>query len=124
MHTESFDEYAAQAKAQWGDTPEYQAFEAKRLTKEQQQSAAAGLMALFKDFAALRDGAPEEAEEQVKNLQNYISAHFYRCTDEVLPGLGKLYGAGGEFTANIDAYAGAGTAAFAAQAIAAYCRQK
>ena len=62
--------------------------------------------------------------QQVQSLQSYISANFYHCTDDVLEGLGKLYGAGGEFTANIDAYAGEGTAAFAAKAIAAYCAQK
>ena len=118
---EQIERYTKEAKAQWGNTPEYREFEAKQLSKEQQQAAAAGLMEIFKEFAAQKDGALEEAGEQVKRLQNYISLHFYPCSDEVLAGLGMLYGTGGEFTENIDAYAGEGTAQFAAKAIQAHC---
>ena len=119
------DAYAAQAKAKWGDTPEYQAYAAKQLTREQHETAGAGLMELFKGFAACKDGAPDApaAQAAVKSLQAYITGHFYPCSDEVLYGLGKLYGAGGEFTENINAYAGDGTAQFAARAIAAACRR-
>ena len=124
--SERIERYAKEAKAQWGETKEYREFEQKKLTKEQQQTAGEGLMALFKDYAAAKDGAPDapQAQAAVQSLQSYISANFYHCTDDVLEGLGKLYGAGGEFTANIDAYAGEGTAAFAAKAIAAYRAQK
>ena len=120
---QKIDEYADKAKAQWGNTPEYREFEAKKLSKEQQQYAAAGLTERFRPFATLKDGAPDapEAQAAVKDLQDFICAHFYHCTDEVLSGLGKLYGAGGEFTENIDAFAGAGTARFVERAIEAYC---
>lgn len=123
--TQKIEEYAKEAKTQWGETKEYREFEQKKLTKEQQQTAGAGLMERFIDFAALKDGAPDapEAQAAVQTLQAYISAHFYHCSNDVLKGLGQMYGAGGEFTANIDAYAGAGTAAFAAKAIAAYCKR-
>ncbi|MBR2645457.1 MAG: MerR family transcriptional regulator [Clostridia bacterium] len=123
--SEQIERYAKEAKAQWGETKEYREFEQKKLTKEQQQTAGAGLMERFKDFAALKDGAPDapEALAAVQTLQAYITAHFYHCSNEVLSGLGQMYGAGGEFTANIDAYAGAGTAAFTAKAIAAYCKR-
>ena len=121
---EQIERYAKDAKVQWGDTKEYREFEAKDLTKEQQRTAGAGLMELFKDFAAVKDGAPEapEAQAAVKKLQDYISAHFYFCSNDVLKGLGQMYGAGGEFTENIDAFAGEGTAAFASNAIEAYCK--
>ena len=123
--SERIERYATEAKAQWGETKEYREFEQKNLTKEQQQTAGAGLMERFKDFAALKDGAPDapQAQAAVQTLQAYISAHFYHCSNDVLKGLGQMYGAGGEFTENIDAYAGAGTAAFAAKAIAAYCKR-
>lgn len=121
--TDKIERYAKEAKAQWGNTPEYREYEAKKLSKELQKDAAEGLMELFKEFAACKDGAPEQAGEQVRKLQDYISAYFYHCSNEVLSGLGQMYGAGGEFTENIDAYAGAGTAAFAAKAIAAYCKR-
>ena len=123
--TDKIERYAKEAKAQWGNTPEYREYEAKKLSKEQQKDAAHGLMELFREFAVCKDGAPDapEALAAVQTLQAYISAHFYHCSDEVLLGLGQMYGAGGEFTENIDAYAGAGTAAFAAKAIAAYCKR-
>ena len=120
--SEKIRAYAKEAKAQWGETKEYREFEAKNLTKEQQQTAGAGLMELFLDFARKKDGAPEDAFAEVQKLQDYISRNFYHCSNDVLKGLGKLYGAGGEFTKNIDAYAGAGTAAFASKAIESYCR--
>ena len=120
------DAYAAHAEAKWGDTPEYQAYAAKKLTHKQQETAGAGLMELFKGFAACKDGAPDapEARAAVKSLQAYITEHFYPCSDEVLLGLGKLYGAGGEFTENIDRAGGEGTAVFVKNAIEYRCNQK
>ena len=58
----------------------------------------------------------------MEELRAYITKHYYTCTPEILKGLGQMYGAGGEMTENIDRYAGKGTAAFAAQAIAEYCK--
>ena len=60
--SERIERYAKEAKAQWGETKEYREFEQKKLTKEQQQTAGAGLMERFKDFAALKDGAPDAPE--------------------------------------------------------------
>ena len=126
--TSTIEEYAEQAKATWGNTPEYQEFEArdKGRTPDERQRFGAEMMELFVEFASLKDKGIQapEAQAQVKKLQDYISEHFYKCSDEVLAGLGKMYAAGGEFTANIDEAAGAGTAVFAAQAIAEYCAQR
>ena len=123
--TSKMDEYAARAKAEWGATPEYEEFEQKERgrTPGEQQEINAKMMELFVRFGALKDGAPDspEAQAQVKALQDFISEHYYRCSDEVLAGLGQMYGAGGEFTVNINAAAGDGAAEFAAQAIEAYC---
>ena len=121
----NFEQYAKEAEKTWGHTAAYREYEAKKLTPEQQKSAGTALMELFKEFAAVKDGAPDapQAQAAVQTLQAYISAHFYSCSNDVLKGLGQMYGAGGEFTENIDAYAGAGTAAFAAKAIEAYCKE-
>ncbi|MDO4836061.1 MAG: TipAS antibiotic-recognition domain-containing protein [Clostridia bacterium] len=121
----NFEQYAKEAEKTWGHTSAYREYEAKKLTPEQQKSAGTALMELFKEFAAVKDGAPDapQAQAAVQNLQAYISAHFYSCSNDVLKGLGQMYGAGGEFTENIDAYAGEGTAAFAAKAIEAYCKE-
>lgn len=67
---------------------------------------------------------PEDSEVQLKvtELQDYISEHFYQCSNEILAGLGKMYASGGEFTENIDKVSGRGTAEFAAKAIEPYCK--
>jgi len=123
--TSKMDEYAARAKAEWGATPEYKEFEEKdrMRTPGDQKEILAQMMGLFVEFGAMKDSAPDapEAQAQVKKLQAFISEHFYQCSDEVLAGLGQMYGAGGEFTANIDEAAGDGTAVFASRAIEAYC---
>ena len=125
--TSKIDEYAERAKAEWGNTPEYKEFEGKdrMRTPDQQQDVMARMMGLFVEFGTMKDGAPDapEVQAQVKKLQDFVSENFYQCSDEVLAGLGQMYGAGGEFTVNIDAAAGEGTAVFAAQAIEAYCER-
>lgn len=72
----------------------------------------------------MRDGDPasEEAQNLVKKLQEFITKHFYTCSNEILASLGKMYVDGGDFTANIDKAGGVGTAEFVDKAIEIYCR--
>ena len=125
--TKKIDEYAARAKASWGNTPAYKEFEekSKERTKEQDRNISLGMMNIFAEFGAIRttDPASEEAQALVKKLQDYITDNFYTCSNEILNGLGKMYSGGGEFTKNIDNYGGEGTAEFAHQAIDLYCGQ-
>ena len=118
-------EYARRAKAQWGGSEAYREYEekSKGRSEAEEQGLAAGLMGIFRAFGAVKDGAPDSAEAQalVLQLQEYISANYYQCTDEILAGLGQAYAAGGEFTENIDRAGGPGTAAFAAEAIRIHC---
>ena len=67
------------------------------------------------------DPASATVQAQVKKLQAYITEHFYKCSDEILFGLGKMYADGGEFTKNIDKMGGPGTAEFTSKAIGIYC---
>ena len=119
------DAYARQAKALWGDTAAYKEYEQKTAgqSAEEQKSAADGLMEIFAGFGRLKasPASAPEVQTQVKALQDYITAHYYTCTNEILRGLGGLYAAGGELTENIDRAGGQGTAAFAAAAIAVFC---
>ena len=63
----------------------------------------------------------DEAQALVKKWQDYITAHFYTCTKEILSCLGQMYVGDERFTQHIDGY-GAGTAAFMSAAIEAYTR--
>ena len=124
--TRKIDEYAAQAKASWGQTPAYKEYEekAKGRTKEEDKKIYQGMIDIFAEFGAIRksDPASGEAQALVKKLQNYITEHMYTCTNEILSGLGKMYAGGGDFTKNIDSFGGEGTAEFASKAIEYYCR--
>lgn len=119
------ESYAAEAKKRWGKTDAYKEFEQKTAgqTQAQQDSAVQGLMAIFARMGTLRsaDPASTEAQALVKELQEYITAHYYTCTKQILRGLGMMYIAGDEMTANIDGAGGPGTAQFAHKAIDIYC---
>lgn len=124
--TSKLDAYAEQVKKQWGTTDAYQEFERKSRGRSvgTENAIAAGLMLIFEEFGKIRTSRPDahEAQRLVKQLQRYISEHYYNCTPEILAGLGNMYAGGGAFTENIDAACGDGTAAFAADAIDIYCK--
>ena len=121
------EQYAAEAKARWGQTAAYQEFEerTKDQTPEDRDAAGRGLMAIFAELGTVRQLPPEgpEAQALAAKLQDYITRHFYTCTPQILRGLGQMYAAGGEMTDNIDAAGGPGTADFAARAIDVFCRK-
>lgn len=94
------------------------------MTEVQQKDVINNFMLIFAEFGKMQeeDAASDTVQLQVQKLQNFISEHYYECSKEILAGLGKMYAGGGEFTENIDRYGGAGTAAFTAKAIEAYCQ--
>lgn len=126
--TSKIDEYAAQAKASWGSTPEYREFQkkTKNRTAEENQNIAAQMMSIFGEFGTMRGLSPdsEKVRAQVKKLQDYITNHFYHCGNETLYRLGCMYAGGGEFTENINKAGGEGTAEFVFRAIKIYCKKE
>ena len=121
------DEYSKRAKEQWGKTAEYKEFEEKNagMSDAEQIDMANEFMQIFAEFGQMKemDPADESVQAQVKKLQDYITDHFYKCTKEILGGLGKMYVGGGEFTENIDKAGGEGTAEFTNKAIEIYCNK-
>ena len=115
------EQYAAEVKERWGNTDAYQ--ESAQRPAAEQKDAAAGLMAQFARMGRLRTGDPagQEAQDAVRELQQFITKHFYTCTPEILSGLGQMYTADDRFRASIDAAGGEGTADFAGKAITVYC---
>ena len=118
--------YEKLAKETWGNTDAYQEYEKRSAgtTDVEKRAASEKMMDLFWEFGSMKSQDPGSAEvqAQVKKLQDFITANYYTCTREILAGLGQMYKAGGEMTANIDAAGGKGCAEFAASAIAIYCR--
>ena len=105
--------------------PSYE-YEEKHYTKQDQQDLAAGMDQILAEFAAcMQKGetpGSNEAQGLVKRLQDYITDHYYRCTTQILAGLGQMYVADERFQNNIDSHA-PGATAFISQAIALYCRK-
>lgn len=104
--TRKIDEYSKRAKEQWGQTSEFKEFEekTKNWTKDDEATAANEFMQLFVEFGQMKEMNPadEQVQLQVKKLQDYITNHFYTCSDKILCGLGRMYAGGGELTENID----------------------
>ena len=121
--------YETEARSRWGNTDAYREHEqkTKNYSKEKWTEANDGLMAIFAEFAALKNNgvAADSAEAQalVAGLQAYITENYYTCTDEILAGLGKMYVTDERFKKNIDKY-GEGTAEFAAEGIRIYVEKK
>ena len=122
-------DYVTEARERWGNTDAYREHEkkTKNYTKEKWAEANDGLMAIFAEFAALKNkeftANSLEAQSLVGKLQDFITQNYYTCTDEILAGLGKMYVADERFKKNIDKY-GDGTAEFASAAIEIYSRGK
>lgn len=120
-----YGKYSDEAKKRWGSTDAYKEFENKTAdcSDGEMNDAAAGLNAVFAEFAfARRNGEAPESETVQKlteKLRQYITDNFYTCTPEILKGLGQMYVADEHFRANIDKN-GVGTAEFVSQAITAY----
>lgn len=125
--TSKLDDYAKEAKASWGTTPQWAEYERKSAGRTAQEEAGMGaeLMGLFVPFGKMAsagaDPGCKEAQTQVGVIQEFITEHFYACTNEILAQLGNAYGCGGDFTHNINQVAGPGAAEFAAAAIEVYC---
>ena len=124
--TQKMEEYARQAKESWGQTPAYQDYKQKSAdrSQEEERQLGIGLMGIIAEFGQMKEADPasEAAQAQVKKLQEYISRHYYDCSDEILSSLGKMYICDERFTKNIDNAGGDGTAEFAHRAIEAYCK--
>ena len=121
--------YETEARERWGNTDAYREHEkkTKNYTKEKWAEVNDGLMAIFAEFAMLKNNEITanslEVQSLVGKLQDYITQNYYTCTNEILAGLGKMYVADERFKKNIDKY-GEGTAEFASKAIAIFCQEK
>lgn len=115
--------YAEEARERWGGTDaykksvswtkDYKTEDWARISTQQEQ--------IFQSFAAKLDCPPGSPEVQklVAEWQDFISANFYPCTDEILAGLGELYRCDDRFRHHID-QSGEGVAQLMSEAIRVY----
>ena len=92
--TRKIEEYAVRAKASWGSTPEFKEFEQKSEGRTAEDSLELGkkMMGLFARLGTLKaeDPASQGVQLLIGELQNFISEHFYTCSDKVLSGLSEM----------------------------------
>lgn len=114
------DQYAAEAKARWGDTAAYAEFAAH--PAENHKAAGEALMAILAEIGGMKRLSPDDAAVQRKigQLQQHITDNFYTCSDEILRGLGEMYVSDERFRKNIDCAGGEGTAEFIRRSILAH----
>lgn len=121
-----FEQYRDEVKEKWGKTDAYQQHreKTKDYSREKWSNLAAGMDHIMEQFSlCMKNGeAPDSAEARqlVRDLQSHITQNYYRCTDQILLGLGQMYVADERFKHNIDRHAD-GTAAFICEAITACC---
>ena len=121
-------QYEDEAKRRWSDTSAYKESQTKTTgySKEQWNDVLGGMNGIFAEFADCKncgesaDG--DTAQRLVKKLQDYITTHFYHCTDEIFAGLGQMYVCDERFKNNIDK-CGEGTAEFVSKAVKIYCNK-
>lgn len=115
-------EFQEEAKSRWGNTSAYKEFQSKNISNE----TFADFDNIFSEFAkCMKEGfSPSDTETQtlVKKLQDFITANFYTCTNEILAGLGQMYVCDERFRNNIDKH-GKNTAQFVSDAIAIFCQK-
>ena len=118
------EQYAKEVKERWGNTDAYRecAEKTDSYRASDWKGVYAGMNDIFAQFAACRAAGhspeSEPAQALVERLKQYITDHFYDCTNEILAGLGQMYVADERFMQNIDK-SGEGTAEFVSQAISA-----
>ena len=117
-------EYADEVKERWGNSEAYAESQKKteKYGEQQWRQIDREGSDILKAFAENMDKAPGSAEVQalVRRWQDFITEKFYKCTDEILSGLGKMYAADERFRENIDKN-GKGTAEFISKAIEIHC---
>ena len=124
--SKKIDEYSAQAENLYSKTDAWKEYKQKSggRSKDQEQALGDGMMELFSKLGTMKQLTADSVEVQNwgKELQTYITEHFYNCTPQILQGLGEIYAGGGSMTENIDAAGGKGTGEFARDAIRIYCK--
>lgn len=119
------EQYKSEAKARWGDTSAYKEYEENHAKQNESsyEQLTNDMMAIFSELGTMKHMSPADNAVQAKiaTLQEFITEHYYTCTNEILSGLGDMYVSDERFRKNIDNAGGAGTADFVKQAISVYC---
>lgn len=127
FNVEEMEQYKNEVIKKWGSTSEYKEYEQKMKgkTEKEKQETMQKLMYFFQELGEWKESLPEDSKVQnkIQELQQFITDHFYTCTNEILYGLGQMYVQDERMKHNIDKAGGEGTAQFVQKAITIYCKK-
>lgn len=120
------EKFKKEVADKWGETDAYK--ECNEKQKNYSKKDYAEMMQkcddILRKFANHIQDGPESNEVQnlVEEWKAYITKYYYKCTNEILAGLGQMYIADERFTANMDKFE-KGTAKLVSDAIGIYCEK-
>ncbi len=116
------ERYKEEIKERWGQSEAYREFVQRQKKGESFEKTETQMMSLFTEIGMLREQPPDDVkvQDKIRELQSFITDHYYNCTNEILKNLGVMYTEDERFRQNIDKAGGSGTAAFVRQAIEVY----
>ena len=116
------ERYKEEIKERWGQSEAYREFVQRQQKGESFEKTETQMMSLFTEIGMLREQPPADrkVQDKIRELQSFITDHYYNCTNEILKNLGVMYTEDERFWQNIDKAGGSGTAAFVRQAIEVY----
>lgn len=116
------ERYKEEVKERWGQSEAYREFVQRQQKGETFEKSETQMMSLFTEIGMLREQPPaaRKVQDKIRELQSFITDHYYNCTNEILKNLGVMYTEDERFRQNIDKAGGSGTAAFVRQAIEVY----
>ena len=116
-----------EVRSRWGGTAAYAEYKEKTagLPDGSISAVMSELEGIFLDFSRVMSAGEQPSSASalalVAGWRDFITTHFYTCTDEILLSLGQMYVDDERFREYIDGF-GAGTAEFVNKAIRCFVR--
>ena len=126
------EKYRSEVLERWGDTDSFKEYESifssksRRSQTEQMERFYSAAQSIFEKLALHEDESPScpAVQRIVKEWQDYISTHFYKCDLQMLSYLGQLYVTDGRFSKYINRFGNGDLAAFLNKAIEVFCSKE
>lgn len=126
------EKYREEILERWGNTDSFKEYEitfsskARKMQNEQMEAFYSIAQSMFEKLALYEGRSPncQEVQEIVKEWQDYISAHFYKCDTQMLSYLGQLYVTDERFSDYINRFGTGNLASFLNKAIEVFCSKE
>ena len=126
------EKYRSEVLERWGDTDSFKEYESifssksRRSQTEQMERFYSAAQSIFEKLALHEDESPScpAVQRIVKEWQDYISTHFYKCDLQMLSYLGQLYVTDGRFSKYINRFGNGDLAAFLNKTIEVFCSKE